>query len=104
MVSGAGGILVAWKLDEGLTVAEIRRRGGARLGFVGYGGCGTGWWAQRFCGGQLKAGRDLGVRAVGHAGENLAGKLGSVSSLGKEGKGGEGADTRARASREGGAA
>ena len=41
MVSGAGGILAAWKHDEGLTVAEIRRRGGARLGFVGYGGCGT---------------------------------------------------------------
>ena len=86
MVSGAGGILAAWKLDEGLSVAEIRRRGGARLGFVGYGGCGTGWWAQRFRGGQLKAGRDLGVRAVGHTGENLAGKLGSVSSLRKEGR------------------
>ena len=42
------------------------------------------------------AGRDLGVRAVGHVGENLAGKLGSVSSLGKEGKGGEGADMRGR--------
>ena len=41
MVSGAGGILAVWKLDEGLTVAEIRRRGGARLGFVGYGGYGT---------------------------------------------------------------
>jgi len=64
--------------------------------------CGVRLWAQRFRGGQLKAGRDLGVRAVGHAGENLAGKLGSVSSLGKEGKGEEGADTRARASREGG--
>ena len=42
--------------------------------------------------------------SVGHAGENLAGQLSSVSSLGKEGKGGERADTRARASREGGAA
>ena len=30
----AGGTLAAWKLDEGLTVAEIRRRGGARLRFV----------------------------------------------------------------------
>jgi len=44
MVSGAGGILAAWKLDEGLTVAEIRRRGGARLRFVGYGDCGVASW------------------------------------------------------------
>ena len=49
--------------------------------------CGVRLWAQRFRGGQLKAGRDLGVRAVGHAGENLAGKLGSVSSRGRKGRG-----------------
>ena len=48
-----------------------------------------GWMgeAQGVRGGQLKAGRDLGVRAVGHAGENLAGKLGSVSSRGRKGRG-----------------
>jgi hypothetical protein len=44
MVSGAGGILAVWKLDEGLTVAEIRRRGGAKLRFVGYGGYGVASW------------------------------------------------------------
>ena len=68
--------------------------GGGVLGLV----AARGWMgeAQGVRGGQLKAGRDLGVRAVGHAGENLAGKLGSVSLLGKEGKGEEGADTRGR--------
>jgi len=44
MVSGTGGILAVWKLDEGLTMAEIRRRGGARLRFVGYGDCGVASW------------------------------------------------------------
>ena len=40
----AGGTLAAWKLDEGLTVAEIRRRGGARLRFVENGDCGVASW------------------------------------------------------------
>ena len=40
----AGGTLAAWKLDEGLTVVGIRRRGGARLRFVGYGDCGVVSW------------------------------------------------------------
>jgi hypothetical protein len=44
MISVVGGTLAAWKLDEGLTVAEIRRRGGARLRFVGYGDCGVVSW------------------------------------------------------------
>ena len=100
---GSGG---AWALRSVVPAAAqsssmAERGGGGVLGLV----AARGWMgeAQGVRGGQLKAGRDLGVRAVGHAGENLAGKLGSVSLLGKEGKGEEGADTRAQASREGGA-
>jgi len=40
-VRGVGIVPASWDFDERLTVAEIQRRGGARLGFVGYGGCGT---------------------------------------------------------------
>ena len=54
------------------------------LGFSG--GCGV-EMAYRGRGVRVKVGvRDPGVRAVGRAGEDLAGKLGSVSSLRKEGR------------------
>ena len=38
---GVGIVPASWDFDERLTVAEIQRRGGARLGFVGNGSCRT---------------------------------------------------------------
>ena len=63
----------------------VRSEGeGGALGFSG--GCGV-EMAYRGRGVRVKVGvRDPGVRAVGRAGEDLAGKLGSVSSLRKEGR------------------
>ena len=40
-VRGVRIVPASWDFDERLTVAEIQRRGGARLGFVGNGSCGT---------------------------------------------------------------
>ena len=40
-VRGVGIVPASWDFDERITVAEIQRRGGARLGFVGNGSCGT---------------------------------------------------------------
>ena len=40
-VRGVGIVPASWDFDERLTVAEIQSRGGARLGFVLNGGCGT---------------------------------------------------------------
>ena len=81
----------SWDFDERLSVAEIQRRGGARLGFVGNGGYGTercregtGWFL--FIGRQTILG--VGARARNHSeipgrrlrcvGETTARRVGSM--------------------------
>jgi len=51
----------SWDFENRLTVGEIQRRGGARLGFVGNGGCGGKYRGKEVAGGCLKEGaRDPG--------------------------------------------